>query len=133
MRDLNELNRFRLDAKSALGWNGDATCGMFELFSPVDLKDLRVIASSEGGWDHVSVSRADRCPSWEEMEHVKRKFFKDDEVAMQLHVPTKEHVNCHPNCLHLWRPNTPSEGVIPRPPAWMVGPSSDVKKSNIKK
>lgn len=132
MRDLNELNRFRLDAKSAHGspydWNGDATCGMFELFSPADLANLRIIASSSGGWDHVSVSRADRCPSWEEMEHVKRKFFKDDEVAMQLHVPASEHVNCHPNCLHLWRSQ---KEPIPRPPFWMVGPS-DVKRKKVK-
>ncbi|MCX8016968.1 MAG: hypothetical protein N2690_03550, partial [Rhodocyclaceae bacterium] len=32
---------------------------------------LRVIASHEDGWEHVSVSRPDRCPTWEEMCRVK--------------------------------------------------------------
>jgi len=69
-------------------------------------------------WDHVSVSRANRCPNWPEMEHVKRLFFQDTETAMQLHVPAADHINNHPYCLHLWRPH----GVeIPRPPAIFVG------------
>ena len=55
------------------------------------------------------------------MEQVKRLFFRDDETAMQLHVQPADHINCHPHCLHLWRPH----GVeIPRPPAFMVGPTS---------
>ena len=53
------------------------------------------------------------------MEHVKRAFFKDDETAMQLHVPPSDHVNHHPHCLHLWRPNDGRD--IPRPPAIFVG------------
>jgi hypothetical protein len=78
---------------------------------------LRIIASFGGGWDHVSVSIFHRCPGWAEMEAVKRAFFADDEVAMQLHVPPADHVNIHPNCLHLWRPqNQP----IPLPPTLFV-------------
>lgn len=80
---------------------------------------LRVIASAGEGWDHVSVSLPDRTPTWAEMEHVKRLFFKDDETAMQLHVPPAEHINCHPHCLHLWRPH---DVAIPRPPAIFVAP-----------
>lgn len=83
--------------------------------------DLRVIASSGEGWDHVSVSLPGRCPNWPEMEYVKRLFFKDSEAAMQLHVPPDDHINCHPNCLHLWRP---LKGEIPRPPAILVGPKT---------
>lgn len=79
---------------------------------------LRVIASRGLGWDHVSVSLSNRTPTWDEMEFVKRLFFERDEVAMQLHVPPREHVNNHPYCLHLWRPQA---GEIPRPPADMVG------------
>jgi hypothetical protein len=66
--------------------------------------DLRVVASNGMGWDHVSVSRIDRIPTWEEMEFVKRLFFEDNEIAMQLHVPASDHINIHPYCLHLWRP-----------------------------
>ena len=50
-----------------------------------------------------------------------RLFFRDEEPAMQLHVPTTEHINCHPYCLHLWRP---LEAEIPMPPDWMVGPKT---------
>lgn len=79
---------------------------------------LRVIWSQNNGWDHVSVSLPDRCPTWDEMELVKRTFFADDEYAMQLHVPPSEHVNIHPYCLHLWRPNDGRE--IPFPDKSMV-------------
>jgi hypothetical protein len=91
---------------------------------------LRVIASSglgkPPGWqfDHVSVSLAHRCPDWEEMEFVKRLFFKPEEVAYQLHVAVADHVNAHPYCLHLWRC---LDQPVPLPPAVMVGPRSPVR------
>ena len=78
---------------------------------------LRVIASDGLGWDHVSVSLSHRCPTWEEMAFVKSLFFKDDEAAMELHVPVADHKNVHRFCLHLWRPQ---ECEIPRPPSIMV-------------
>jgi len=109
------------DVILAYGSAGDATCGMFRFPSPSPPGGLlKVVASADAGWDHVSVSLPDRCPTWQEMEHVKRLFFFDHETAMQLHVPTSDHIDCHPNCLHLWRPHAPVE--IPRPPGWMVGP-----------
>lgn len=122
MKDLITLDGFRhLPSEFALGGIGDSMGGFFHVPSPLDKKALRVMASSGMGWDHVSVSRAERCPDWTEMEHVKRMFFLDHETAMQLHVPSSDHVNCHPYCLHLWRPH----GVeIPRPPSIMVGPDS---------
>jgi hypothetical protein len=122
MRDLNTLNNYRINATRAYGWNGDGTCGAFSLPSPIDGQALLVIASSSRGWDHVSVSRTNRCPNWPEMEFVKRKFFKNDETAMQLHVPVDDHFNRHPYCLHLWRP---LQSEIPRPPGWMVDVKED--------
>lgn len=81
------------------GGPGDDTCGAFLL-----PRGLFVIASVGEGWDHVSVSRKDRCPSWEEMVFVKRSFFCDDEWAMELHPPKASNISVHPYCLHLWRP-----------------------------
>lgn len=78
---------------------------------------LKFIASWGGGWDHVSVSRDDRCPRWEEMDAVKRAFFLPDEVAYQLHPREDRHISIHENCLHLWRPQ---EREIPLPPLVMV-------------
>lgn len=85
---------------------------------------MRVIASSGADqvapyrWDHVSVSLSDRCPTWEEMDFVKRLFFKPEEVCFQLHVSDVEHISNHPYCLHIWRP---LDVGIPRPPADTVG------------
>lgn len=121
MRDLNLLHSYRdIGAEiRVFGGPGDSTCGTFLIPSPIDKAPIRVIASSGEGWDHVSVSLEKRCPDWSEMEHIKHLFFRDSETAMQLHVPPADHINCHPHCLHLWRP---LDEDIPRPPAWMVGP-----------
>lgn len=80
---------------------------------------LGIIVSDGEGWDHVSVSLPNRCPSWEEMCFVKDLFFEPHEVAIQIHPARSEYVNHHPFCLHLFRHQTKS---IPTPPSWMVGP-----------
>lgn len=122
MRNLRQLDHCRDSSPEILslyGWAGNDTCGVFTVLSVVDRAPMRVIASTGGGWDHVSISRKNRCPNWPEMEQVKRLFFNDDEVAMQLHVPAPDHISIHPHCLHLWRPQNID---IPRPPSIMVGP-----------
>nr|AKH47593.1 hypothetical protein [uncultured marine virus] len=123
MRDLNLLDIYR-DRSSAViqlfGHAGDDANGFFHIPSPTDTSYMKVLASSGEGWEHVSVSRVNRCPNWPEMEHVKHLFFRDDETAMQLHVPPENHINVHPYCLHIWRPSDP-QTPIPLPPEWMVG------------
>jgi hypothetical protein len=111
MRDLSLLETYCLQ-------HGDDG-GYYQMPSPLSGDPMVIIASYGMDWDHVSVSLRHRCPNWPEMEFVKRRFFKDDETVMQLHVPSSEHINCHPYCLHLWRPQRQE---IPRPPADMVGP-----------
>lgn len=117
------LENFRQRNTEKLLYGDSDDGGVFMLRSPIDGGLLVVIASNGEGWDHVSVSRSNRCPNWPEMEFIKRTFFKDDECAMQLHIPITAHINLHPHCLHLWRPH---HDKIPRPPGWMVAP---VKKS----
>ena len=113
MRNLLTVKRARPVPGTPLDHDG----GAFTMFNDAG-ETLRIIATSGDGWDHISVSLARRCPTWAELELVKRTFFKDDETAMQLHVPPDEHVNNHEFCLHLWRP---LDQPIPRPPAIMVG------------
>lgn len=115
---LSAVRRTDAAVVSLYGDIGDESCGVFEVPSPIDNAPMIVIASCDGGWDHVSVSRRKRPPNWVEMEHIKRMFFKTGETAMQLHVPASDHINVRPNCLHLWRPQNVE---IPRPPGWMVG------------
>ena len=129
MRNLRLLDAYRRtdrQVRAYYGGIGDETCGVFEAPSPIDSASMMVIASSGEGWEHISVSRTNRCPNWIEMEHVKLLFFRDEEVCMQLHVATANHISVHPNCLHIWRP---PEQAIPLPPEWMVAdkpqPSDD--------
>ena len=89
--------------------------------NPLSPLPLRVIASDGGGWEHVSVSLEDRCPTWEEMCHVKGLFWDAEDCVMQLHPPQSQWVNNHPHCLHLWRPLAAS---IPLPPSIFVGVQS---------
>lgn len=121
MRDLNELNKWRVTDPMKLGhvagWPGDDRCGAFIIPSPIDGRVLCVIAANDQGWDHVSVSLEKRAPNWREMSAIHRMFFRDDEVAMQLHVPAADHINRHPHCLHLWRPH---DQAIPLPPKIFV-------------
>jgi hypothetical protein len=125
MRDLRLLHRYRdcgADVIRHFGSVGDHETGAFLVPSEIDGGAMRVIASVSDGWDHVSVSRRNRCPNWQEMEQIKHLFFNHDETAMQLHVPKSEHINCHPYCLHIWRP---TDQEIPKPPPIMVGPVND--------
>jgi len=101
--------------------------GLFRLASPTTGATLRVIVgggeawAKEGmegePWDHVSVSRIDKCPTWEEMCFVKSLFFDDEECVVQYHPPKSSYVNNHPNVLHLWKPSVTQ---IPMPPKMCV-------------
>lgn len=79
---------------------------------------LRVIASWGEGWDHVSVSLPNRCPTWEEMCFIKDFFFHPNECVIQYHPAQEDYVNNHQFCLHMWRPQ---ENEIPKPPKIFVG------------
>lgn len=113
MKDLAENHKYRIKHPT-LGW-GDHEGGCFGIPGT----GLLVIASNGGGWDHVSVSKLDRCPTWEEMQLVKKLFFKDTEDVFQLHPAERNYKNFHPYCLHLWRPQ---REAIPMPPTWMIAP-----------
>lgn len=115
-----EIERYRVlehpgfgDLRSTIGKNE----GVF--FIPCQSNRLRVIASDGEGWDHVSVSLANRCPNWDEMKLVKELFFRDDEPAFQIFPAKKNYRNCHPFCLHWWRPQREQ---MPLPDPYFVAP-----------
>jgi hypothetical protein len=83
---------------------------------------LKVIISNGQGWEHASVSTPNRCPTWEEMAFVKDLFWEPEDVVMQIHPAQSEYINCHPYCLHLWRP---LNAEIPTPPWFLVGPRDE--------
>ena len=93
---------------------------------------LYCIASDGAGWEHVSVSAwsgnsaasrsVARVPKWAEMCHIKDLFWMPEDCVLQYHPPKSVYVNCHPACLHLWRPI----GVeVPVPHHLLVGPKHD--------
>lgn len=92
-------------------------CGFFVVKHPATRRAFKVMVGSGMGWDHVSVSLPDRCPTWEEMCWVKDLFWPAEETVLQYHPPASQAVNIHKHCLHLWRPTTQA---IPLPPQKMV-------------
>jgi hypothetical protein len=127
MKDLRELDRYRSAIDEARVLRGQpnlspSTGGVFRIRLKTSSSPFLIIVSNTEGWDHVSVSLPTRCPTWDEMEFIKRKFFRDDETVMQLHVAVADHRSFHPYCLHLWRPQNIA---IPLPPGNMVAPKME--------
>ncbi len=114
--------RYRItDPNIAGNYYSDTTFGNNGLFFiQAGASKLRVIASDGDGWEHVSVSLINRCPSWEEMCKIKSLFWDDEDAVMQIHPRKSEYVTYHAFCLHLWRPNDGRE--IPLPHYATVGP-----------
>ena len=92
--------------------------GAFFIPNPGQPAPLKVICSDGEGWEHVSVSLPNRCPTWAEMCRVVSVFWDEDDCVMQLHPPRKDWISNPPYCLHLWRP---VGTAIPMPPSYMVG------------
>lgn len=110
-------NKYRVRGGLMATTDEIGNCGAFD----IKLKHSQrvfVIASDGLQWEHVSVSRRDRCPTWDEMCQVKAIFWDDEDCVMQLHPPKSDWVNNHSFCLHLWRP---LDAEIPLPPSMMVG------------
>lgn len=79
--------------------------GRFTLLSPDGLRVIISGSTYDDGrrWLHLSVSRSDRVPDWEDLKRVKSRFFGDETTAVQVFPPNSRWVNVHPYCLHLWR------------------------------
>jgi hypothetical protein len=88
----------------------------FGMFLPVtpDNARLKVIVGDGMGWDHVSVSCEDRCPTWDEMNWVKDQFFDPECCVLQFHPPKSQYVNNHIYVLHLWHAQGSSPELPPR-------------------
>lgn len=53
-------------------------------------------------WLHLSVSREDRSPTWEEILAVKEEFIGEDEEGYMVLPRLSEYVNIHNFCFHVW-------------------------------
>ena len=122
-------NKCRLNDGSVLSSTAANGNNGFFIVPHFELKDhvFTVMASDGMGWEHASVSvrgktRQDweptRCPTWEEMCHIKSLFWDEDDCVIQYHPAKSEYVNRHQYVLHLWRP---TQAVVPIPLKEMVG------------
>ena len=100
----NELDQYRVDHPLMGPSPAGANYGAF------NTGGLQIISSGVPdpgdpgeGWEHVSVSRRDRCPTWEEMCRVKDLFWLPEETVIQFHPKASKYKNVHKYCLHMWR------------------------------
>lgn len=124
MRDLNTLDecceRDTSDRVKALyGSVGDDKNGCFwiRIYGRRGPNRFFAVASATDGWEHLSVSLANRTPTWQEMAMVASLFFHPEERLVMYRPPRSEYVNIHDHCLHWWKP----VGVeLPFPPREFV-------------
>lgn len=109
-KDLLQDKRIKIDQMSEIGGNGWVKM-------PNTSGSMVVVFSWHMGWDHVSISYADRTPTWDEMCYVKDLFFDPEDCVIQYHPARSEYVNVHPYCLHLWKPRFCG---VPIPPKQLV-------------
>lgn len=115
-----KLERGRI-LKGSYGSSPGKPYGAFTVIGP-NSQSLAIVASDGNDpiakeWEHVSVSLAHRCPNWQEMSFVKDLFWNEDETVVQFHPGKTDHINIHPNCLHLWKW---CGGEFPMPPKILV-------------
>lgn len=68
----------------------------------------RVIVSHEDRFNdgkklwHLSISRSDRYPDWEEIKDARYSLLPLGLTFAQILPPMNQYTNIHPNCFHLW-------------------------------
>lgn len=123
------LRKFRVDLPGYVREPDESIQGFFLI--PYENFALRVMCSVGEGWDHVSVSVKGRCPTWMEMNWIRKLFFLPEETVVQFHPPEAEYVNLHPHTLHMWRSHSQKYEL---PPKWMIAPIVDqIPRLNIMK
>lgn len=61
-----------------------------------------VIVSKDAGLWHLSISRKDRLPNYDELKYARYTYLPEVKYAAQIFPPKSEFVNMHQFCLHLW-------------------------------
>lgn len=75
-------------------------------FCRVLVSQERYPGKGERLWWHLSISCADRYPTWEEIKDARYSLLPMGMTFAQLLPPMNEFVNIHPNCFHLWEFDT---------------------------
>lgn len=70
-----------------------------------------IVSEQAAGW-HLSVSRPDRLPTWEEVRDARYALVPDEATMALLLPPRSEYVNVHDYCLQLYE--IPGEYIAER-------------------
>lgn len=86
------------------GFQGDGVPhGLLYENKSLGLRVIHSYAMVDGTWwDHISVSRRSKLPSWDDLKVVKKFFIGDDREAAQILPKAEDYVNLAKYCLHLW-------------------------------
>lgn len=99
MKDLRTLDKFRNPfAELIFLLDNPRNSGVFKFLR--NGAEMHVIASIDGGREHVSASFGDKTPSEQDMEWLKKKFFKPEELKLVYEGPAGM-IEVHTR--HLWR------------------------------
>ena len=87
-------------------WTRHAMLGATGFTHKSGLKVICSVSLERDGqdWLHVSVSRPDQLPSWDDLKNVKNIFCGRDGKAILVFPPQAEYVNLNPYVHHLWMP-----------------------------
>lgn len=80
--------------------NWDIRCGTEILFG-FSLRGCKILVSRENGKWHLSISRPDKYPDWDDIRDARYALLPDNITMAMLLPPTAEYVNFHKNCFHL--------------------------------
>jgi hypothetical protein len=74
-----------------------------------------IVSEQAPGW-HMSISRRDRLPSWEEVRDARYALIPDEVLMAMLLPPKADYVNVHPFCFQLYQVDSSYLGVkdVPR-------------------
>jgi len=80
----------------------EPTCGFYK--GRAGLRVFFTVSRERDGreWVHVSCSRKERIPDWDDIRAVKDLFIGTGKEALQVFPPESEYVNLHTTTLHLW-------------------------------
>lgn len=70
-------------------------------------RGCNVVLTQDAGLWHMSVSRNDRLPTYDELKDARYQLMPDVKYAVQIFPPQGDFVSVHQFCLHLWEPKEP--------------------------
>ena len=114
LQDIQSSIPYSVVDKAPSGWKELLTLPTGRAFRK-KISTLTVLSSLDRMNDgslilHVSVSRRNQLPTWEDLKTVKNIFMGLEVEAYHIIPAASDHVNLHNYCMHLWRPV--KEGIV---------------------